>query len=170
LKPLETERLIIRNFVSTDWQDLQEAIINYQASELAKYEDPWPTSDEDMKGIVSWFADGDEFLAVNLKSEDTVIGFVAINKRTDREEHSRNLGYIFNPKFGGKGYATESCRICMGYVFDELQAVSIVTGTHPDNEPSVRLLKRLKLREIGNGEWTLTREEWLSLYSSIDCE
>ena len=61
------------------------------------------------------------------------------------------------------GYATESCQACMRYVFDVLQAVSIVTGTHPDNEPSVKLLKKLKLQEIGNGEWTITRAEWLAL-------
>ena len=163
MKPIETERLTIRNFVPGDWQDLQEAIINYQASEWAKFEDPWPTSPEKMKEIVSWFAQGDEFLAVNLKSEDKVIGFVAINKRTDKEEHSRNLGYVFNPEYSGKGYATESCKAAMEYVFDELKAVSIVTGTHPDNKPSVRLLKRLKLREIDNGEWIITREEWLTL-------
>jgi RimJ/RimL family protein N-acetyltransferase len=168
MQPIETERLIIRNFVDDDWQDLQEAIINYQASELAKYEDPWPTSEKDIKGIVAWFSNGDEFLAVEVKSEDKVIGFVAINKRTDREEHSRNLGYVFNPKYGGRGYATESCKACMSYVFEELQAVSIITGTHPDNKPSVRLLKRLKLKEIGNGEWTMTREEWLSGFSDLN--
>ena len=161
MKSIETERLTIRNFVDGDWQDLQEAIINYQASESAK--DPWPTSEEDIKGIVSWFANGDEFVAVNSKSENKVIGFVAINRRTDREEHSHNLGYVFNPEYGGMGYATESCQASMRYVFDVLQAVSIVTGTHPDNEPSVKLLKKLKLQEIGNGEWTITRAEWLAL-------
>jgi ribosomal-protein-alanine N-acetyltransferase len=160
MKPLSTERLVVRNFKTDDWQDLQQAIINYQASESAKYEDPWPTSEEKIKGIVSWFAQGDEFLAVELKLEGRVIGFVAINRRTDKSEPVHNLGYVFNPEYSGKGYATESCKICMKYVFDELNAVSIVTGTHPDNEPSVRLLKRLKLREIGNGEWTITREEW----------
>ena len=163
MQPIETERLTIRNFMIADWQDLQEAIINYQASKWAKYEDPWPTSSEDIKGIVSWFANGDEFLAVNLKSENKVIGFVAINRRTDREEHSHNLGYVFNPEYGGMGYATESCQACMRYVFDVLQAVSIVTGTHPDNEPSIKLLKKLKLQEIGKGEWTITRAEWLAL-------
>jgi ribosomal-protein-alanine N-acetyltransferase len=162
MNKLETERLIIRNFVADDWQDLQEAIINYQASEWAKYEDPWSTAAEDIKGIVSWFASGDEFLAVCLKETGKLIGFVAINRRTEQEERVHNLGYVFNPEFSGQGYATESCNACMDYVFGELKAVSILTGTHPDNEPSIRLLERLKLRAIGNGEWTITREEWLS--------
>ncbi|TFG72974.1 MAG: N-acetyltransferase, partial [Anaerolineales bacterium] len=71
-------------------------------------------------------------------------------------------GYIFNPEYSGQGYATESCEACMDYVFGGLQVVRIVTGTHPDNEPSVRLLKRLKLKAVDNGEWTMTREEWLA--------
>ncbi|TFG73519.1 MAG: hypothetical protein E4H27_00590, partial [Anaerolineales bacterium] len=81
---LKTDRLIVRNFRIDDWQDLQEAIINYQASESAKYEDPWPTADDDMKGIVAWFAQGDEFLAVSLIDSGKVIGFVAINRRDDQ--------------------------------------------------------------------------------------
>ncbi|MDF1514188.1 MAG: GNAT family N-acetyltransferase [Anaerolineae bacterium] len=160
---LTTPRLVVRNFTAGDWQDLQETIRNYQASEWAKYEDPWPTSDNEIKGIVSWFAQGDEFLAVSLKSEDKVIGFVAINKRTDRDEDCRNLGYVFNPEYSGKGFATEGCTACIHYVFDSLQAASIITGTHPDNEPSIRLLKRLNLREIDNGEWTITIKEWLAI-------
>ena len=161
---LETDRLIVRNFFPDDWQDLQETVINYQASEWAKYEDPWPTSEEE---IVSWFANGDEFLAVNLTSENKVIGFVAVNRRDDREEQVHNLGYVFNPAYSGHGYATESCEACITYVFGVLQAVSIITGTHPDNEPSVRLLERLKLREIGNGEWTITQQEWSALQSQV---
>ena len=141
---LTTERLTVRNFRSEDWQDLQEVITNYQASEWAKYEDSWPTSD------------------VSLKSENKVIGFVAINRRDDREEPTHNLGYIFNPELSGQGYATESCQACVEYVFGCLKAVSIVTGTHPDNEPSVRLLTRLGLHAMENGEYTLTREEWLT--------
>ena len=44
---LDTNRLIIRNFLPDDWQDLQDVVVQYQASEWAKYEDPWPTSTEE---------------------------------------------------------------------------------------------------------------------------
>ncbi len=160
--------MIIRNFAADDWQDLQEAIIQYQASEWAKYEDPWPTSDDDMKGIVSWFAQGDEYLAVCVKASSKVIGFVAINRRDEKDEKVRNLGYIFNPVYSGQGYATESCSACMDYVFNVLKVDRILTGTHPDNEPSVRLLKRLQLRTVDHGEWTMTRDEWLALHHQPD--
>jgi ribosomal-protein-alanine N-acetyltransferase len=163
---LETDRLIIRNFSPDDWQELQEMAIQYQASEWARYEDPWPTSDKEVKGMAAWFAGGDDYLAVCLKTTGKFIGLVAINRRQEREDRVHNLGYVFHPGYAGQGYATESCRAAMGYLFGQLAAKGILTGTHPDNQPSVALLKRLGLREVGGGEWALSRAEWLA----TDCK
>jgi ribosomal-protein-alanine N-acetyltransferase len=160
---LETDRLLVRNFAPDDWQALQAVIVAYQASDSAQYEDPWPTSDKEVQGIASWFAGGDDYLAVWLKENSTLLGLVAINRRDDQEAAIYNLGYVFHPGYAGQGYATESCRAAMGYLFDELGIEGILTGTHPDNKPSVALLNRLGLREIGNGEWSLSKSEWISL-------
>jgi RimJ/RimL family protein N-acetyltransferase len=159
---LETDRLVVRNFAPDDWQALQAVVVAYQASDSAQYEDPWPTSDEKVRGIASWFASGDAYLAVCLKKEGTLLGLVAINRRDDQEAPIYNLGYVFHPGYAGQGYATESCRAAMAYLFDEAGAEGILTGTHPDNVPSVALLRRLGLREIGDGEWALSKAEWSS--------
>jgi RimJ/RimL family protein N-acetyltransferase len=159
----ETERLSIRNFTAEDWQGLQEVIINYQASESARYEPPWPTSDEEVQGIAAWFASGDDYLCVCLKDTGTVIGLLAVDRRNDREERVHNLGYIFHPAHQGRGYAQEGCRAAMGYIFDQLAAAAIHTGTHPSNEASVRLLLTLGLNRVNEGEFVLTRKEWQSM-------
>ncbi len=163
MTPLETGRLTLRNFRPDDWQDFQEVIVEYQASAAAKYEDPWPTSAEDIKNITAWFASGDDYLAVCLKPTGKVIGFVAINRRPEQAAGLYNLGYVFHPGYHGHGYATESCRAAMAYLFGPLAADGILTGTRPENEASVRLLKRLGLREVAPGEFALWREEWLAL-------
>jgi RimJ/RimL family protein N-acetyltransferase len=36
-------------------------------------------------------------------------------------------------------------------------------STHPANERSVRLLKKLGLKEIDRGDFAISREEWLAL-------
>jgi len=159
---LETDRLTIRNFFPDDWQDLQEVAIQYQASAWAKYEDPWPTSAEEVKSMAGWFASGDAYLAVCLKTTGKLIGLVAINRREEQEGRVYNLGYVFHPGYYGQGYATEGCQAAMGYVFGPLAADGILTGTHPANEPSVRLLKRLGLTEVARGEFALSRAEWLA--------
>lgn len=159
---LETDRLIIRNFRPEDWQELQELAIEYRASKWAKYEDPWPTSEEEVKGMAAWFASGDGYLAACLKPTGKLIGLVAIERRKEQEGRVHNLGYVFHPSYHGQGYATESCRAAMEYMFDSLAAERILTGTHPDNEDSGKLLKRLGLKEIARGEFALTKTEWLA--------
>ena len=92
---LETDRLILRSFTPDDWQGLQEAVVAYQASDSAQYEDPWPTSDEKIQEIASWFAGGDDYLAVCLQDPGTLIGLVAIGRRSDQERAIYN-GSWFN--------------------------------------------------------------------------
>ncbi len=160
---IETQRLHIRNFTPADWQGFQDVIVRYQASDSAKYEPPWPTSDDELQGMVQWFASADDFLCVCLKPAGTVIGLLAIERREDNEDNVRNLGYIFHPSHQGNGYAQEGCRAVMAHVFNRLGAVMIHTGTNPQNEASVRLLNRLGFNRVDEGEFTLTREEWQAL-------
>ncbi len=59
------------------------------------------------------------------------------------------LGYIFNPAYWGKGYATEACRRILQYGFEELGAHRIMARCSPENEASWRLLERLSMRREG---------------------
>lgn len=160
---LETDRLTIRNFRPDDWQELRELAIAYQITEEAKFESPWPTSEEEVQGMATWFSGGDSYLAVWLKETRKLIGLIAIEQREGQEQRLHNLGYVFHPSYHGHGYATEGCRAAMAYVFENLAADGILTGTHPDNKSSVALLNRLGLRAIGGGEYAISREEWLAL-------
>lgn len=160
---IETERLRIRNFSAGDWQGLQDVIINYQASESAKYEPPWPTSDSEIQSIATWFASGDDYLCVCLKETGTVIGLLAVERRSDREERVHNLGYIFHPAYQGHGYALEGCRAAVSYLFTQLSAAAIHAGTQPDNEASVRLLTKLGLNRLNEAEFAVSRDEWQAL-------
>jgi RimJ/RimL family protein N-acetyltransferase len=164
--PIETDRLLIRKFREDDWPAYQKVLVAYQASESAKYEPPSPTSDDDVRGMTKWLAGRDDFLCAVLKESNTVIGLLAFERLADRENHTRNLGYIFHPAHYGHGYATEGCRAIMRHVFEDIGADAIHTGTHPANEASVRLLTRLGLNRINEGEWTLTRAAWQAISES----
>jgi [ribosomal protein S5]-alanine N-acetyltransferase len=175
---LETERLILRNFQVNDWQALQVIINQYQTSEFAPYDQQWPTSREEIKGIAEWFASGDCFLAVCLKRTSLLIGFVALNPEAGNGQRDFNIGYIFNSDFHGQGYATEACTAVLSRAFSELQADRVVTGTAAVNLSSCRLLERLGFHKSGEemasfktGEdgkpieflgyrYTISHEEW----------
>ena len=160
MKEIETERITLRNFSSDDWRELQDIIVHYQESEFAKYDHKWPTDEEGLKKAVEWFSTGDSFLAVCLKSSGSLIGFIAVDQQREQKEKTHNLGYIFHPEYRGHGYAFEACKTAMDFVFNQLSADIIVSGTHPGNKPSVSLLKRLGLKEISQGEFTISKVEW----------
>ncbi len=146
---LETERLIIRNFQTSDGHALYELIVQYQASELAPYDQQWPTAQEEIRKVTEWFAGGDSFLAVCLKDTSQLIGFVSLNAEEGDGNRQFNTGYVFNRDFHGHGYATEACRAVLRRAFGPLQACRVVSGTAAINRASCRLLERLGFKKIG---------------------
>jgi RimJ/RimL family protein N-acetyltransferase len=85
---LDTDRLIIRNFRPDDWPALHRMIGQYQASEYAAFDRPWPTSEEEIRNITAWFASGDDFLAVCLKEAGQFVGFVSLNPEQDGDSQA----------------------------------------------------------------------------------
>jgi ribosomal-protein-alanine N-acetyltransferase len=160
MEAIETERLVVRNFLSEDWQALQAMIVAYQASDSARFEPAWPTSDKEMADIAAWFASEDNYLAVFLKAKPELIGLLAIEPRCNLSGQVRNLGYIFHPAFHGQGYAFEACRAIIDYLFAQLQIDSILSGTHPENHYSRRLLQKLALKQLSESEFALSQAEW----------
>ncbi|MGC9347398.1 MAG: GNAT family N-acetyltransferase [Anaerolineae bacterium] len=147
---IETDRLVIRNFRVDDWTGLQRIAIQFESSEYAPYDHTWPTSEEEIRGVAEWFAEGDSFLAVELKSDSWFIGFVALNEKEGADERTFGLGYRFDFDLHGKGYATEACRAVLEHAFERLHAVSITSSTAAANKPSCRLLERLGFTKTGD--------------------
>jgi RimJ/RimL family protein N-acetyltransferase len=79
-----------------------------------------------------------------------MIGHVACNREGPEELLTWNHGYIFNPAFYGKGYATEASRRILQHAFEELGAHRVQAGCNPDNAPSWRLLERLGRKACGD--------------------
>ena len=152
---IETERLLIRNFRSSDADALAEIITRYTASEMAAYDQPWPTSPEEIKQVTAWFANGESYLAVCLNATDRLIGFVALNPEGRAEQRAFNLGYVFHVDYHGKGYAGEACRAVLAHAFEHYQADRIVTGTAAVNQASCRLLERLGFQKIAESTTAL---------------
>lgn len=148
---IETGRLILRNFIEGDAPGLREAILSYKASGYAVYDFAWPSSLDEIQGVVKWFAGGDNFLAVCLKATGQLIGFVALNRSEDPNEAAFDLGYVFNACYHGSGFATEACQVLIEYAFHTLNAKKITSGTAALNTPSCKLLARLGFQVIGQG-------------------
>jgi RimJ/RimL family protein N-acetyltransferase len=84
------------------------------------------------------------------------------------------LGYAFNPALGGRGYATEAAEVMLRLGFEGLGLHRIVARMDERNEPSVRVARRLGMRqearlvgsEFFKGEWStelgfaMLADEW----------
>ena len=151
METIETSRLAIRNFYAGDWCDLHEMIVQYQASEVAQYDHKWPTSEDEIKGVVEWLSGGDSYLAVCVRETGKLIGLFALNPKEEPDSRTFGFGYVFHPGYRGRGYATEAGRAVLDYAFHALGAEGLSTGTAKANEPSRRLLGRLGFRETGQG-------------------
>jgi RimJ/RimL family protein N-acetyltransferase len=73
------------------------------------------------------------------------------------------LGWAFDPAFGGKGYATEAVRALIGLCFGPLGLRRLHADCFLGNEPSWRLMERLGMRrELHSRKESLHRTKgWL---------
>jgi RimJ/RimL family protein N-acetyltransferase len=80
------------------------------------------------------------------------------------------IGWIFHPDAGGRGYASEAARAVIDLCFRTLRAHRVIAKLDPRNGPSARLAERLGMRHEGvmredhflKGEWAST-----SVYSLL---
>ncbi|MGN0738659.1 MAG: GNAT family N-acetyltransferase [Treponema sp.] len=137
----ETQRLILRRYRKDDLDDLFEYLSD---SEVVKYEPYKPMSKSETEQNLEWRISTEEMIAVELKENHKMIGNVYLGKR---DFNSLEIGYVFNKKYWGKGYAKESCARLIENAFEN--------GTHrifaecdPQNQNSCKLLESLNfLRE-----------------------
>jgi RimJ/RimL family protein N-acetyltransferase len=139
----ETERLIVRTFESGDLRDFREYAT---LPEVTKYDYDYPSADEELQGVIDYFADNPGYWAVCLKATGKLIGHITCTLKEPEEFLTWSLGYIFNPVYYGHGYATEACRRIVQYAFEELEAHRVEAGCDPANTPSWRLMERLGMR------------------------
>ena len=142
---IETQRLIIRGFTPNDWRDLQQMIVQKEASEYAVYDHQWPVSAEEIKSIVRWFVDKPNYFAICTR-EPKMIGYILLLDTEKTDELS--IGYCFNEDYMGKGFAVEACTALLTYAFDKLKAKKVICNTARKNEPSCRLLNRLGMTRV----------------------
>lgn len=107
----ESERLILRRFQKEDLQDLFEYLSD---KEVVKYEPYKPLTLAETKENLEWRIGTEEMIAVELKNSHKMIGNVFMGKR---DFESLEIGYVFNRKYWGKGYAAESCRTLIRQAF-----------------------------------------------------
>lgn len=139
---IETDRLIIRDFVSEDVGDLQEIFGDDETMELCE-----PAYDlEQTKAFLEEFCiERKGAVAAVEKVTGKVIGYILFK---DYEEDVYEMGWFFNRKYWGCGYAYEACKGVVDYAFEELYVHKIFAESL-DGVKSVGLMKKLGMVQEG---------------------
>lgn len=164
-EPVHTDRLIIRSFEPDDFEAMFEY---YRLPETAVYL-YWEamTAEETRAKLklklnqTTLKEDGDVLsLAVWSLEHQTLIGDLSMALRSKMHRQAE-IGFIFNPRFGGNGYATEAAHALMGLGFNEFEFHRLYGRCDARNKASWGLMERLGMRreahfkqnEIFKGEW-----------------
>lgn len=133
---LETERLILRPFRESDLQDLYEYLSDEQT---VRYEPYKPMTLAETQDNLRWRMDTEAMIAVERREDHKLIGNLYFAKG---DFQTAELGYVFNRRFWGRGYASESCRALINQAFAE-GTHRIIAECDPENVNSWRLLEAL---------------------------
>ena len=184
---LETERLILRDFVKDDWH----RVLEYQSDPLYLRYYEWTESDrtpESVQEFVGWFLDHQKQnprikfqLAITLKSNNLLIGNCGI--RMDKVDAvEADIGYELDPKYWNHGYASEAAQAIVDFGFSNFNLHRVWSWCVADNAGSAHMLEKLGMRlegrlrekEYYKGKWWDTLmygilvDEWQAHKMGID--
>ena len=162
---IRTERLLLRRFRE---DDLDRLAAMQALPEVARYLFWEPKTREQVEPILerriaaTRLEEDDDWvvLAVERQEDGLLLGDVTIFLRS-AEHRQVEVGWVFHPDAGGRGYATEASRALVDLAFDDLGAHRVFARTDLRNAPSAAVCRRLGMRqeahfreaELFKGHW-----------------
>ena len=86
------------------------------------------------------------------KDNSEFIGRVEVRKAPELSGNVWGLGYWIHPTQQGKGYATETAKEAIRFVFGTLHADAIVSSHHDWNDASGKVLHKIGMKHTGFSE------------------
>ncbi|WP_323743597.1 GNAT family N-acetyltransferase [Agreia pratensis] len=182
-EPVRTERLLLRTLTPDDLDDVfayagRDDVIRYL---------PWPKRNRDevaehlARRLNTTLASDDDVIVLGMELEPSaddpaarprIIGDMTL-VLSSVEHRQATIGWVLNPEYEGKGYATEAASRVLTLAFDELGSHRVIAELDPRNTASAALCTRLGMRleahfvhsEIFKGEWGD-----LAVYAILDVE
>ena len=136
---IRTERLLLRPFRESDYDDLFEFLSQLADDEFEGY--PGITY-ENGREHLKYRLGSEEFYAMELSESGKVIGNIYCGKR---DFAAREVGYIVNNRYQKKGYAAEALSAVIAQAFRE-GAHRVYAECDPRNVPAWKLLEKVGLR------------------------
>lgn len=144
---IKTSRLLIRPFQGQDYSSLFEYLSN---PTIYRFEPGEPISLEQARALALERSRETDFWAVVLKDDQKMVGHLYFKHIEPKEFLTWELGYIFNPVFQNKGYATESAIGLIQYGFEHMGIHRVIAHCNPENMASWRVLEKIGMKREGH--------------------
>lgn len=175
--PIMTERLVLRRFAQHDYGAYAAYHCRADVYRFLYCAPPVGAQLEQQfaQALASRLSeDGDAFHFAVARREDGAVLGEALLKLANKKALQAEVGYIFNPAFSGKGYATEAVAAVVDLGFKELGCHRIYARLDALNLGSIGIVERLGFRREAhliendrfNGLWgdefiyAALRREW----------
>ena len=148
---IETERLILRPWEEMDLMDFYE----YASVDGVGQRCGWlPHKDlEESRNILRMFREERKTLALEWKENHKVIGSVGLEARDvdlgiPENLAGREIGYVLNKDYWGRGVMPEAVKAVIGYCFRELEFDWLTCGHFVWNDQSRRVVEKCGFQYI----------------------
>lgn len=144
MEVIQTKRLILREFREEDVNDVFE----YAQDENVGPRAGWRPHKEiqETKNIVRGFIDKKEVFAICLKETNKVIGSIGAHDRSFssqiNESKEKEIGYVLNPLYWGKGIVTEAVKALIAFLFENRKMNRLTCGHFSFNQASKRVIEK----------------------------
>jgi RimJ/RimL family protein N-acetyltransferase len=185
--PLETKRLLLREFRAADERDIHAYACDPQVVQLMIW---GPNTPEMTRSYLEGVLEAQQrwprseiALAIESTAERRVIGSIALRIK-DEPNATADIGYVLNRAYWGQGYMVEAARAVLDAAFRELGLHRVWATCDPRNRPSYRVMEKLGMRReahfrkdvMEKGEWrdsylyAILSEEWPVRMGHIDTD
>jgi RimJ/RimL family protein N-acetyltransferase len=158
-----TDRLTLTPLSAAD----AEALFGYRSlPEVSRYQGWTPSRLEDAVSFIEGFrsvafdSPGTWFqLGIRTRETGALVGDLGVQFLEDGRQ--AEIGFTLAPAFQGRGLATEAVVGLLNHLFGSLGKHRVIASVDPRNEPSLRLLRRIGMRQeahlhqslLFKGEW-----------------
>lgn len=164
---IETERLILRQIVASDAEDIFAYSRGPNTGMHASWK-PHESLKETRTVMIEAFLGQESVFGIELKETDRLIGNIGLVKDYMRENDSvRMLGYALGEDFWGHGFMTEAAKVMIDFGFETMHLDLISATCYPFNVRSRRVLEKLGFRY--EGTLALAEKRYDGLVFDTDC-
>jgi ribosomal-protein-alanine N-acetyltransferase len=168
LPTLETHQLLLRAPRAADVDALFQIQSNPEAMRFTYCASTRQDTARQLEAYAARFAeDGFAPWTVVCRADQRVVGWGGLNRDPKAPKWGTEVSYFFDPRYWGRGFATELVTASLQHAFRELGLSAVDAFTRPENRASARVLEKTGFSRLGYVP-ELARDRFRALSPSPD--